>query len=119
MTQCVLSAMAGNVVVIPGEYVGADVAEKIQKFLLSAGFARQQIIISKENILTICTSHELDFMVTDDEDIAELRKALAARAGARIPVLSSCDAAQLHFIERVVSEDTTASGGNAKLLAGV
>ena len=58
-------------------------------------------------------------VIIDNKDISELRQVLASRSGARIPVLCSSDPAQLHYMERDVSEDTTASGGNAKLLAGV
>ena len=118
-TQCILSAMAGNSVIIPNTDAETDIAQNIRKFLTTAGVDKAQISLSKHDLLTLCQTNELDLVIIDDEDITELRKVLASRAGARIPVLCSSDPAQLHFMERVVSEDTTASGGNAKLLAGV
>ncbi len=119
VAQCVLSAIAGNRLVISSAHVGTETADKMHNFLTAAGVDRQQIVLSKDDLPTICGHHELDLMLSDEDDITALRQVLAARSGARIPVLSSADAAQLHYVERVVSEDTTASGGNAKLLAGV
>jgi RHH-type proline utilization regulon transcriptional repressor/proline dehydrogenase/delta 1-pyrroline-5-carboxylate dehydrogenase len=43
--------------------------------------------------------------------------ALARRSGLRIPLFCSTDDPVRLSVERVVSEDTTASGGNASLLA--
>ena len=48
-----------------------------------------------------------------------LRKALAAREGRRIPLLSEEDLALRLQLERHVCVDTTAAGGNASLLASV
>lgn len=119
VTQCVLSAMAGNRVIIPGNCGHADVAERIAGFLGKAGIDSSRIILSKDDLMSVCATQEPDLVLTDDEDITELRRALASQSGARTTVLCSSDPAQLHYMERVVSEDTTASGGNAKLLAGV
>jgi RHH-type proline utilization regulon transcriptional repressor/proline dehydrogenase/delta 1-pyrroline-5-carboxylate dehydrogenase len=46
-----------------------------------------------------------------------LRIALAERSGPRIPLLDSDQEVVRLCAERVLSEDTTASGGNASLLA--
>lgn len=48
----------------------------------------------------------------------QLRRLLANSAGRRIPVLTADDGYMLR-VERCISEDTTASGGNASLLAAV
>jgi RHH-type proline utilization regulon transcriptional repressor/proline dehydrogenase/delta 1-pyrroline-5-carboxylate dehydrogenase len=45
------------------------------------------------------------------------RKLLAARKGARIALLNSTAGHEMLTIERVISTDTTAAGGNATLLA--
>ncbi len=52
------------------------------------------------------------------EELRQVRQTLAKRDGARVPVLR-CDADAQRWLrtERVVSEDTTAAGGNATLLA--
>ena len=47
---------------------------------------------------------------------ASLRAALASRDGRRVPLLDAREDVALFATERVVSVDTTASGGNATLL---
>jgi len=53
----------------------------------------------------------------DDAHLRELRKALASRDGAIIPLLAEQDFGQWCRFERHVCIDTTAAGGNASLLA--
>ncbi len=52
------------------------------------------------------------------DDLQNARKALAAREGAIIPLMTSHNMAHACVIERHICIDTTASGGNASLLAG-
>ncbi len=52
------------------------------------------------------------------DDLQKARIALAARKGAIIPLMTSRDMAHACAIERHICIDTTASGGNATLLAG-
>ena len=47
----------------------------------------------------------------------DLRRRLAARDGARVPIVEVGESPVTLCVERVVSVDTTASGGNAQLLA--
>ena len=54
---------------------------------------------------------------SDSEDQRAIRKALAARDGALIPLISERDFADRCVIERHVCIDTTAAGGNVSLLA--
>jgi RHH-type proline utilization regulon transcriptional repressor/proline dehydrogenase/delta 1-pyrroline-5-carboxylate dehydrogenase len=49
--------------------------------------------------------------------LTELRRALAARDGALIPLVNASDFGERCLLERHVSIDTTAAGGNASLLA--
>ncbi|MGF1475524.1 MAG: bifunctional proline dehydrogenase/L-glutamate gamma-semialdehyde dehydrogenase PutA [Geminicoccaceae bacterium] len=60
---------------------------------------------------------ELAVFDGDGQALRELRTALAMREGARIPLIRSDDDLVRWYGESVVSEDTTASGGNASLLA--
>lgn len=53
----------------------------------------------------------------DDETLSAARRALAARPGALIPLLAEADFSCWTRLERHVCIDTTASGGNAALLA--
>jgi len=58
-------------------------------------------------------------VVADGRRRAEVAQVLAKRDGAILPLLSSEDADARFFIERVVTVNTTAAGGNASLLAEV
>ena len=119
ITQCILAAMANNKVIVPKDAETVEIIPIVNKLLKSINKHLNPIVFSQEKTVIMCENQHLDMVVCDQQDLTDLRKTLAARNGARIPVLRSSDAAQLHYIERVVSEDTTASGGNAKLLAGV
>jgi RHH-type proline utilization regulon transcriptional repressor/proline dehydrogenase/delta 1-pyrroline-5-carboxylate dehydrogenase len=59
----------------------------------------------------ICTS--------DASDLSEIRKALAARNGALVPLVSEKNIAERCIIERHLCIDTTAAGGNVALLASM
>jgi RHH-type proline utilization regulon transcriptional repressor/proline dehydrogenase/delta 1-pyrroline-5-carboxylate dehydrogenase len=48
--------------------------------------------------------------------VTSMRAALAGRSGRRVVLLSVADDMPMFAAERVVSIDTTASGGNATLL---
>lgn len=54
---------------------------------------------------------------SDDTTLAQARTALSQRKGALIPLVDARDIAQRCTLERHVCVDTTASGGNAALLA--
>ncbi len=49
-------------------------------------------------------------------ELVAIRQALAARAGVRVPCVSVTSGLERFCCERVVTIDTTASGGNASLL---
>jgi RHH-type proline utilization regulon transcriptional repressor/proline dehydrogenase/delta 1-pyrroline-5-carboxylate dehydrogenase len=53
----------------------------------------------------------------DEDDLGEARRALAARGGALIPLVSHDDLDSYCVHERHTCIDTTAAGGNASLLA--
>ena len=53
----------------------------------------------------------------DEASGRALRKALAARDGKLIPLMTAADFRPQCLIERHICIDTTASGGNASLLA--
>ena len=61
----------------------------------------------------------IDAVMIDGEMPREWRTTLAEKPGRRIPVVAEGSAYGMLFHERCVSEDTTASGGNASLLSAV
>jgi len=60
----------------------------------------------------------LDAVVSFSDNASELRKALASREGAIVPLLTEKEFALWLTREKHVCIDTTAAGGNAELLAG-
>ena len=63
--------------------------------------------------------HNTGLALYDSDDIAAIRSALAAGDGARIVIERSNCSSDRFIEEKSISEDTTASGGNASLLAAV
>ena len=55
---------------------------------------------------------------SDSEDQRAIRRALAKRTGAILPLITEKQFAQRCMVERHICIDTTAAGGNATLLAG-
>ena len=56
---------------------------------------------------------------SDAADLSEIRKALAARSGALVPLVPENNIAERCVIERHLCIDTTAAGGNVALLASM
>jgi RHH-type proline utilization regulon transcriptional repressor/proline dehydrogenase/delta 1-pyrroline-5-carboxylate dehydrogenase len=68
--------------------------------------------------LATLTGFDAVALWSDDAALAAARQALATRDGPILPVLCDTDMGTRCRIERHLSVDTTASGGNAALLAG-
>lgn len=62
---------------------------------------------------------DIDGVIADGAVRAHAADRLNRREGAILPLLSGFDPAERYLVERVVSIDTTAAGGNASLLAGL
>ncbi len=119
LTQAILAALAGNKVILSSKSAVPQIVKDVIRLLHKTGIAKDKVVELTQDIPTICKQEQLALVVCDDEDLSEIRCILAAREGARVPLINSSDVAHLYYQERVVSEDTTASGGNAKLLAGL
>lgn len=75
--------------------------------------------LSEADTVNTLSNAEFDAVAFDnnlDKDFT-IRRILAARDGTRIPILSSDEPIYRYCAERVISVDTTASGGNASLLS--
>jgi len=119
LTQATLAALAGNTVILSSKVAMPQIVDDLIRLLQKAGIGKDQFIKHDLDVAAICEQEQLQLVVCDAQEIGEIRSVLAARKGARVPLINSADAAHLYYQERVVSEDTTASGGNAKLLAGL
>jgi RHH-type proline utilization regulon transcriptional repressor/proline dehydrogenase/delta 1-pyrroline-5-carboxylate dehydrogenase len=81
------------------------------EYSLDGFLARAMLTDLKNFSAVICNS--------DASDLSQIRKALAARSGALIPLLSEKNIAERCVIERHLCIDTTAAGGNVALLASM
>ena len=119
LAQAALAATAGNKIMLSKRVAVTEIIREVERLLAAIGVNINQIIEVDKDLLTICQQEPLDLVVFDNEDVRALRQTLSQRLGARVPLISSNDMPHWYYQERVVSEDTTASGGNAKLLAGL
>jgi RHH-type proline utilization regulon transcriptional repressor/proline dehydrogenase/delta 1-pyrroline-5-carboxylate dehydrogenase len=62
---------------------------------------------------------DLALVLYEADDVSNVREILAARKGKRVPLIDPNHNVEMLFGEKAISEDTTASGGNASLLASV
>lgn len=77
------------------------------------------IELGDDPLSTALNNPALKGVVADGRIRPLIASMLARRAGPILPLLSRRDDVERYFLERVVSIDTTAAGGNASLLADV
>ena len=71
------------------------------------------------NHLATLMGFEAVVLWSDENDLREVRKSLASRSGPLIPLIAEYDMEEHCKISRHICIDTTASGGNASLLASM
>lgn len=67
----------------------------------------------------LLTRDDLSLVLYEGDDPAPIRTTLAARKGKRVLVIDPAANPEMLYSEKTISEDTTASGGNASLLSSV
>ncbi len=77
------------------------------------------IAMTDGSLASALNNPALTGVVADGEIRALTAALLAERRGAIIPLLSASDPAERFWLERVITIDTTAAGGNASLLAQI
>ncbi len=118
MVQIFRCLLMGNLVKIPVGIENLNCQEVV------AAFKR----VKFDNLIVCFDAGSLEAQLKDpdisvvmfdgDKQIkTKYRQILAARAGARIALVSTFTGNEMLTVERVISTDTTASGGNASLLA--
>jgi len=119
VAQAMLALAAGNTVALGGADAGT-VAVALVAPLAAAGLPDGLIVaVAGDDASKLVADMPLLGVVVLDGDeaaAAPVRNALAQRDGQRVPLVSLADGLDLFATERVVSIDTTASGGNASLL---
>ena len=114
--QTVRALATGNRVVLvrsPGD----PTAEQLVQAANAVGMPTVRLLDDEPQ--TWLASAAVDMVLFDGprDELRALRRILAARPGVRIPVIAAHDDALRLCVEQVASEDTTAAGGNASLLA--
>ncbi|MBK1623278.1 bifunctional proline dehydrogenase/L-glutamate gamma-semialdehyde dehydrogenase PutA [Afifella marina] len=118
LAQVVTALAAGNRAVVPAGIVDAAVVAfktALERVGAPAGLV---VVVEGEPVALAAGLRGLGLVAYEGggTQARTLRIALAERQGARLPLLSLAEGVAAFATERVVSIDTTASGGNATLL---
>jgi RHH-type proline utilization regulon transcriptional repressor/proline dehydrogenase/delta 1-pyrroline-5-carboxylate dehydrogenase len=114
--QAILALATGNRALL-AETADPAAAKSISAAAVKAGLNSVTTVTGSAEQLARQAQFEVAMFDGGDEAARPLRIALAERSGPRIPLLDSAEEVVRLCAERVLSEDTTASGGNASLLA--
>jgi RHH-type transcriptional regulator, proline utilization regulon repressor / proline dehydrogenase / delta 1-pyrroline-5-carboxylate dehydrogenase len=117
--QTIAALALGNAIVLcEGDKPETSGAILIDAFCKAEVPSQLMAAIQSDDIeTTVRTFPDLALVALDgDENRTMIRRALATRDGARVSLIGSDDSLVRYACERVVSIDTTASGGNATLL---
>ncbi|MBU2864954.1 bifunctional proline dehydrogenase/L-glutamate gamma-semialdehyde dehydrogenase PutA [Reinekea forsetii] len=117
ITQVIRSLHLGNLVQVVSE-IHRPILNEIMATLKALALDHLITISSVSSAQAVAES-EVTLVLFDgsQETKTEFRRLLAARDGARVALESSMAGDEMLTIERVISTDTTAAGGNASLLA--
>ena len=115
-----LALITGNGVLI---FDASEEAQVFAETALKCGVEKDLVSVLPDplNITTLKSIEGLSGLAvnTGSDDLSIIRQALADRSGAIIPLLTDPEDWRGFSIERALCIDTTASGGNASLLASV
>ena len=107
----------GNSAIIMAEKIDDSDKTKLSNALIDAGVPIGLIsFVSPSKSLDILQS-DIHGVVTDGPERHEIAKLICQRSGPILPILSIKDDIDRYVIERTLTIDTTAAGGNASLLA--
>lgn len=115
--QAFLALAAGNAAALAGSGPAAGaVVAALRRGGVPGGIAAAVTVADAASTLRSFPDLAVVAFEGSDAEAAPLRRALAERDGRRVPLASLADGVERFATERVVSIDTTASGGNASLL---
>lgn len=118
IAQVFRALMTGNVCILNTKS-NHIVAVTLENAFQKAGLFERVIWVNPENTDSLLANLGCSAVMYDGRDDNQIRyrQLLAARTGERIALISSKSESERLMVEKVVSTDTTASGGNAELLA--
>lgn len=118
LPRLILLALAsGNAVIALTDELQTSVIDSLQNALQLAGMPRDRLQLDKRANLRGWLDADIDAVAYEGPDSFAIAKHLCLRDGAIIPLLSESDDAERFCVERTLTIDTTAAGGNASLLA--
>jgi len=118
MVQIFRCLLMGNLVKIPVGIENLNCQEVVAAFK-RVKFDNLIVCFDAESLEAQLKEPDISVVMFDGDKQTKTkyRQMLAAQAGARIALVSTLAGNEMLTVERVISTDTTASGGNASLLA--
>lgn len=111
--QAAIALAQGNKVIV--------IAQDIQPLLQKAAQASLPLLGAEGQLsdaaISTCTGFYAICCNAEPEQLRSVRKALAQREGALLPLITELDQPERFVMERHLCVDTTAAGGNASLIA--
>ncbi len=107
---------AGNILIIEQSQQSGWLQKEIVKTQMGARFLKNCLFVSQELFQEICKG-ELEGVAVPLADTTPCIATVLKREGAIIPIFKPDDPLSRYMVERTVSIDTTAAGGNVELMA--
>ena len=114
--QLALALTAGNCVVLTDHESSESVANEIHAILSALGAPLDVLQLAPLSHLKALCCAEIDGVVVDGPERDEVASIICRRPGPILPVLSSFDPPERYHLERTLTINTAAAGGNASLL---
>ncbi len=115
LIQAVWALMAGNAVALPDNILGQTFLAALRKASVPDAVVGL-VALPADNAQAVADFPRLAAVALEGDEVLAVRQALAQRAGIRVQLIALDEGVTRFCTERVVSIDTTASGGNASLL---
>ena len=115
--QVLKALSAGNSVVIAVINMSEDEKKALLKTIVDAGGGKDRVRFKQVTHASDILQENIQGIIADGAERNDIAKRLCLRSGAILPVLSIHDDLERYVLERTLTIDTTAAGGNASLLA--
>ncbi|MEL7109128.1 MAG: L-glutamate gamma-semialdehyde dehydrogenase [Pseudomonadota bacterium] len=100
--------------------LGGDAPEDLpQQIARVRATGNDPVVLNSKSVYAALEDPQLKGVVIEGRRRADIARRLAHRDGALLPLLSRHDEDYRYALERVITIDTTAAGGNARLLAEI
>jgi RHH-type proline utilization regulon transcriptional repressor/proline dehydrogenase/delta 1-pyrroline-5-carboxylate dehydrogenase len=112
---------AGNALVLVADEQQIAVAEQFQQLMIAAGVSPKLLqVVENTEITSVLDHHNLCGVLVDNDSqwLVAINQQLAARQGALLPMITNHPESLFErlLLEKTITIDTTAAGGNASLM---